>query len=150
MSIERHPDWYETVRANWPRTTGFLLASQDPCIKIRGEELDAVRGRRVLVGVGPESLATWVPPESWLLAVILCPGDDVEALLVWAKRHRVDSGRVMFFLHPKADAEILRPWRDAGYSTARVDTVASWPLLHKLFGLALNDRVYEDATAPKG
>lgn len=144
MSIERHPDWHETVRANWRKTTAFLLASREPCVKIRDEELEAIQGNRVLVGFGPESLATWTPSGSWLLAVIACPGDDVQAVVDWVKRHRADAERVMFFLHPKADPEILRAWHDAGYPTDRVDVVSSWRVLHKLLGLALNDRVYED------
>lgn len=66
------------------------------------------------------------------------------ALLAWVKRHRADPARVMFFLHPMVDVEVLRPWRDAGHGTDRVDVVDSWRRLHRLLGLALDDRVYED------
>lgn len=144
MSVDRHPDWFATVRDNWRKTAGFLLASREPCLGIRDDELDAIRGNRVLVGFGPDDLDSWTPPASWLLAAILCPGDDVRPLVLWTKRHRADTARIAFFLHADTDVEVLRPWKDAGFATDRVDVVASWRELHKLLGLALNDRVYAD------
>lgn len=148
MSVDRHPDWYGTVRANWRRTTGYLLASRAPCLTIRDEEIEAIRGNRILVGVSPEGLSKWTPSGSWLLAVLLCPQDDVAAIVAWTRRHKADARRVHFFLAEGTDPEVLRPWKDAGYATDRVDVVASWKELHKLLGLALNDRVYEDWSKP--
>lgn len=145
MTVERGPDWARVVRDNWHRTTAYLLASTRPCIEIRDDELDAVRDRRVLVGVGPKDLEDWSPSGSWMLAVILCPGDSTEHLAAWAKEHRIDETRVHFYLHPDTPWDVLKPWDDAGFPTDRVDDdVDSWKRLHRLFGLALNDRVAKD------
>lgn len=130
--------------AGWTETRGFLLASTEPCLSIRDEELAAVRDNRVLVGV--DDLADWEPPESWLLGVVLCPGDGVAPLVAWMSRRRRDADRVRFYLHPETPVEVLRPWAEAGLPVRRVQAdIASWQQLHKRFGLALNDRVYADA-----
>lgn len=137
--------WHEAVRRNWRRTTAFLLASTQPCITIRDEELQAIRAHRVLVGVGPDDLAGWEPGASWMLAVVLCPGDSTDALAAWARRHRIDASRVHFYLHPDAPLKVLNGWAEGGFPTDRVDTdVDSWQRLHKLFGLALSDRIVLD------
>ena len=143
MTIERHADWFGVVRTHWRRTTGFLLASREPCLSIRKTEIQAVRGRS-LVGREVQELEGWTPPRSWLLAVILCPGDDVNPIVAWARRHKVDPDRVWFYLHTTTPIEVLRPWADAGHDTAQATTVSDWKELHKLYGLALNDRVYAD------
>lgn len=143
MSVDRHPDWFGVVRMFWNRTTGFLLASREPCLQIRDRELMAVRGR-ALASRDVADLARWQPPDSWLLAVIVCPGDSIDPIVEWTKRHRADPTRVRFFLHPAASPSVLKSWQAAGYPTDRVDIVADWKELHKLFGLALNDRAYAD------
>lgn len=143
MTLDRHPDWYTVVRTHWRRTTGFLLASREPCLGIRQAELRAVRGR-ALASRDVNDLLDWKPPESWLLAVILCPGDAVQPVLDWVRKHKADPSRVWFFVHRDTDIVLLHPWADAGFPTDQVDVVSTWQALHKLFGLALNDRVYAD------
>ncbi|MCA1810638.1 MAG: hypothetical protein LC623_01340 [Halobacteriales archaeon] len=140
--MSRPSDYHTVVREHWPKTTGILLASQHPCIGIRDTEVRHIR--RLLLAAHPDDLGTLKPPPSWVMGVILCPGDSTEPLAAWARRHRADGRRVWFYLHPDAEAEALRPWRDAGFRTDQVDTVSSWQELHPLFGLALNDQVYAD------
>lgn len=143
MSIDRHPDWYTVVRGHWKQTTGFLLASAEPCLSIRDQELESVGGR-ALASRSPKDLERWNPPRSWILAVIVCPGDSLQPVVDWVHRHRADPDRVWFFLHPRTDPAPLRSWLEAGHDTVHVDSVSNWQELHKLFGLALNDRVYAD------
>jgi hypothetical protein len=68
----------------------------------------------------------------------------MDGIVAWAKRHKVPGDRVWFFLHPTATASTLRSWRDAGFDTDQAAVVSNWRELHKLYGLALNDRVYSD------
>lgn len=143
MTLDRHANWYEVVRRHWRRTKGFLLASREPCVTIRDQELRAVLGRS-LATRNPEDLAKWTPPESWILGVILCPGDRIDEVVAWLHRHKADPGRIWFYLHPATPPETLRPWVEAGFETDQAATVSSWRELHKLYGLALNDRVYAD------
>ena len=143
MSVDRHADWFQTVRTHWHRTTGFVLASREPCLSIRADEPDAVRGR-ALVAVDDADLAAWDPGASWVLAALLCPGDTILPLLDWLRAGHRDPTRVWFYLHRSTDWEVLRPWEDAGLSLRQAASVASWQELRKLFGLALNDRVYKD------
>ncbi|HLE48384.1 MAG TPA: hypothetical protein VI818_08815 [Candidatus Thermoplasmatota archaeon] len=143
MTPDRHADWYTVVRAHWRKTTGFLLASREPCLTIRDQELASVKGRS-LSSRDPKDLAGWAPPKSWILGVIVCPGDRIDGVVAWVRGHRADPNRVWFYLHPTTPLETLRPWADAGFDTDQAATVSSWRELHKLYGLALNDRVYGD------
>lgn len=145
MRSDRRPGWHDVVRRHWQKTTGFLLASTEPCVEVRDDELAAIEERRVLVGLSIEDLEAWDPPRSWLLGAVLCPGDSTEPLAAWAKDHDVDPSRVHFYLHPDTPWSALLPWDDAGYPTDQVDDdVDSWTRLHRLFGLALNERVVKD------
>lgn len=143
MSVHRHPDWYAIVRDNWSKTTGYLLASRQPCIAIRDKEIESVKGR-VLVGRSGEDLAGWDPSGSWLMAIIVCPGDQIDDVVEWFLRSKADPARAWFFLHIDTKATVLRPWEEAGFHADQVDWVKAWQGLHKSFGLALNDRVYAD------
>lgn len=148
MSLGRRRDWYSTVRGNWQKTTAYLLASREPCIAIRAAELKAIRENRVVVGVDSAALGRWKPTGSWLLAVILCPGDETAELADWIWVNQLDPSRVHFYLHPKTTWKPLRAWHDAGFPTANVDDdVPSWQRFHQLFGLALSDRIVADWTA---
>lgn len=146
MSLDRPPGWTHTVRSNWEKTQGFLLASTEPCLAIRDDELAAVRDNRILVGVGLADLAGWTPSGSWILGVVVCPTDDVGPLVDWMAKQRKDADRVYFYLHPSTKGDVLRPWLEAGFPTHNVSLhIDTWERLHKRFGLALNDRVYADA-----
>ncbi len=143
MSLDRYPDWYTVVRRHWRRTTGFLLASREPCLTIRDQEIEAVKGR-ALVSREIEQLIQWQPPESWVLGIILCPGDTIDEVVAWCRNTKADPARVWFYLHPDTYHQILELWEDAGFEADQVDYVSTLKELHKLFGLALNDQVYAD------
>lgn len=138
----RKPAYAEVVRAHHEKTVGYLVASREPCIRIRDDEVASVRRR--LVPLSPEDVAELEPPDSWIMAVVLCPGDDASVIARWLGKRR-DPARVWFFAHPGVDLDAaLAPLRAAGHALAQVDTVRSWRELHPLFGHALNDQVYAD------
>lgn len=138
----RARDYASVVRANWAKTRGYLLAGREPCIRMRDEEVGNVR--RVLLAVHPDDLSSIKLSRSWILGVILCPGDSSAAVAEWVKTRRALPSRVWFFLHPDTDLAALRDWKAAGYATDQVDVVASWQEIHPLFGAALSDQVYAD------
>lgn len=139
---KRPSGYHDVVKAYWRQTKGYVLASRQPCIRIRDDEVKHIN--RVLVAQHPDDLASLELPKSWIMAVLLCPGDSTADLAAWARKHRIQPGRVWFFLHPDTDPEALRPWRDVGFRTDQVAFTSTWEDLHPLFGLALNDQVYAD------
>lgn len=146
MHLRAHPDWHDVVAANWKRTTGFLLAFREPCITIRDDEIASIRKNRVLVDLDASSLASWRPPASWMLAVILCSDDDVAPVVDWVGRWKAEPARIHFYAHADTDPfQVLRPWADAGLPPPRVEEgVSSWRHLHKRFSLDLSIRILQD------
>lgn len=146
MKLKEFPDWHDVVEANWRKTTGYVLALRGPCLKVRDDELAAIQRNRVLVGLSAKDLGAWTPPESWLLAVLLCPGDTVEAIVDWAKRGSVESERVHFYAHKDTDPyAALAAWSDAGLPDPAVDDgITSWKSFHQKFGNDLAIRILED------
>jgi hypothetical protein len=142
--MQRTADYAEVVRRNHPKTTAYLLSQRDPCNAIRDEEINRIN--RTLVPIGKDSLADLSPPGSWLLAVILCPDDDLGPLTEWVRcLAPEDQDRIRFYAHPDVDpVEALRPWYDAGLEDPRFHTIKDWKSLHPPFGRDLNDRVYKD------
>jgi hypothetical protein len=138
------PGYAEVVRAHHAKTTAYLLAAKPACASIRAEEL--LRVRRRLEAIGPEDLERLKPGKSWLLAVLLCPGDDTEALAGWAGRlPAAERDRVRFYYRRGTDLQAaLRAWRDAGLGPPLAAEVRDFASFHKLFGKHLNDRVWVD------
>lgn len=105
------------------------------------------RIRRTLRPIASSDLERLRLPRSWMLAVLLCPGDNTERLASWASR--LPSGqldRVRFYLHPETDARAsCEGWARAGLPPLRYEVARDFPSFHRLFGLHFNDRVYEDA-----
>lgn len=145
MNIKEYPDWHAVVAAHWRDTVGFLYASQPGCIEIRDDELRKVRGNRVLVGVTPADLTRWKPTASWMMGVVLCPGDDVAELVAWAIKNGA-AERIRFYAYPKCDPfAVLQPWADAGLPNPAVDIdIGDWKRLHRRFGRDLAVQILQD------
>lgn len=146
MNLKDLPDWHDVVAANWKKTTGFILAREPQCLKVRDEELAAVRENRVLIGLSWSELDGWTPPASWILAVLVCPGDSVNELAAWAHRQKADPARIHFYVHEGADEyTALGSWAQVGLPDPAVDTgMTSWTEFHKKFGLDLAIRILQD------
>lgn len=136
-------DYVSVVRANHHKTVCYILVGREPCLGIAQAEVDAVERNIQLVLYG--DLGKVALPSSWLLACVICPGDDLVALARWVKTRRARGSRIRFFLHPSADENVLRSWEAAGLGKARAVTVSKWQELHPQLGRALNDTVYLDA-----
>ena len=149
MHLKDIPNWHDIVEANWRRTTAYLLALGGPCITIRDNELRAIKANRVLVGMSAADLGQWTPSRSWFMAVILCPGDDLRPVIVWATRHDLDASRIHFYIKQESDLDgFMSQWSEAGFPTDGADSgITTWNELHHLFGLHFSNRILRDATS---
>ncbi len=140
---DRPEDFGTVVGQHWASSIAYLQASRQPCIKIRDDEVGKIGDNRNLVAIGPGDLDQIDRSRTWVLGVILCPGDNASEVTSWVRKHRVNPGHVWFFLHSNTDMAALQPWADAGYPTNQVDFVADWAELHPVLGLYLSDYIYE-------
>jgi hypothetical protein len=144
--LQRPADYVRTVRANKSGTRGFILAHSHPCLDMRNREVHAIQ--RDLEPAFSDNLEDLETPNSWMLAILLCPGDTTGQVAAWAKKRRSkDRDRIRFYAHPGVDLhDALAAWYAAGLPDPRVDEVKDWKQFHKAFGLDLNDQIYADAT----
>ena len=147
MNLKDIPNWRDTVATHWRDTTAYLLSLREPCITIQRDELRVVQANRVLVGLDAKALNAWKPTKSWFMAVLLCPGDDLEPLAVWVERTGADPARIHFYVHREQDVQgFMRVWHAAGFPTDAVDSgIEDWRRFHRLFGLHLSTRILLDA-----
>lgn len=141
----RPSDYAAIVRAHHAATTGYVAAQGEDCLSIRDEEI--ARIRRKLEPLALDQLAKVDTGGSWLLGVILCPGDDVTPLARWVARSpQAVRRRVRLYAHPDVDlVDALAPWYAADLDDPRVHIVSDFATFHRRFGNDLNDQVYEDA-----
>lgn len=134
------------VRRHHKNTVAYLLADHSPCTTLRDEEIERIN--RKLVPIESGDLADLNPSGSWFLAVVLCPGDDLQPLARWTvPLPKGDRDRIRFYAHPEADlVKALEPWYNAGLEDPLMEIVHDWRSLHPPFGRDLNDRVYRDAS----
>ena len=150
MSWHAHPDATALVREHWHEAEAFLVAQRPPCIEIRDDEVRHID--RLLIGGRPDDLRAWKRPASWFIAVLVCDGDDTEALTAFVRDEGMDARRVHFYLHEAASGSALAAWRDAGLPLDRVDDrvdgrpIRDWKDLHRLLGLHLNVQIVADFT----
>lgn len=139
----RPDDWTATVRGNWKKVTAYLVSSDHPsCLKMAKDEMQHIN--RVMQHVPLAAIAKLQPTRHWFMAVIVCPGDNLDGLAAWAKGH--DTDRVHFYLHRDAESQILAPWREAGYALDRVaiERYTTYGRMHAQLGRDLSDQVYSD------
>lgn len=136
-----NPEFSAVVRRHWKDTTGYLVAGAQPCIQVAHDEIRHVQRRFVFVDA--TSIYGLEPEGSWFMGIIVCKGDELDALAEWARDHEAE--RVHFYLHKDADPAQLTPWRDAGLPLGKVEQdLSSWRDLHKVLGWDLNIQVWED------
>ena len=139
----RPGDWTATVRAHWRDVTAYIVSSDHrSCLRMAREEVVFIQRRMRHVRL--VRIASLRPTLHWFMAVIVCPGDDLQALATWAIGK--DAKRVHFYLHRDTELEALAPWRDAGHPLSRVTDrrFTAYGPLHALLGLDLSDQVYDD------
>lgn len=128
--------------------TAFVVADSGDCLGIQRDEVARVKGRRLLSLTGRD-LEQLAPTGSWIMAVLLCPGDGTEDLARWARRRPAqDLDRIGFYEHPDVDARrSYLAWVKAELPMPLRDKVNDFAGFHRLFGNDLNDRIYADAKA---
>ena len=139
---DRPEDWARVVAAHSHSTLALVASGHRPsCLKMASDEVRHIKRwmRQVLFDRLPPRV-----PDSWFMAVIVCPGDDLTPLAAWMTTHGAD--RVRFYLHKDADAKQLAPIKDAGHELRHVrpERYASYGPMHKRLGLDLSDQIYED------
>lgn len=141
------PDFATVVRAREKKTTGFVVAPSGKCLEIQAAEIKRVK--RHLVPFAPTDLVAARPPKSWIVAVLLCPGDTTVDVAGWtAQLAPRDRGRVRFYLHTDTDpVAAFQGWYAAGLEDPRTATVRDFKSFHKVFGWDFNSQVYQDARA---
>lgn len=130
------PGLARKVNPHLTKTMGIVVATREPCLGIIRDEAASgrVRGRR-FVALPLPALVRWKPPSSWVLGVLLCPGDDARPVLEWVRAQGIQElERIRFYLHKgTAEASAMAPWTLAGFSY-RARIVDSWESLHVRFG----------------
>lgn len=140
----------EVIRRHRFDTVSYLLAERDVCLELARDRVQGVTGR-TLRHITLDQLPSELP-ESWMLAVLHCPEDDIERLADWARRLTVaDQNRVLFYepeSHPRDEAaRALRPWMRAGLPAPVRHRVADRKELNRVLGNDLNWRILEDHRA---
>ncbi|MEA3190608.1 MAG: hypothetical protein QOD77_1190 [Thermoplasmata archaeon] len=142
-----HPNAAEIVRKHWRQAELCIVALQEPCIAIGNDELRNIE--RVIRVAGVDDLRRWTPRKSWFVAVMLCPGDQTEALGATVLELGLDPRRFHFYLHAATPVSSLAGWAALGLPLDAVDQdVSDWKELHKLLGVHFNIQIVDDATSP--
>ncbi len=142
-----HPDAAKLASDNWPHAELLLYAQRQPCIRIRNDELERIN--RVIRITDEDDLHGWSAPRCWMAAVILCKGDNIQALVGAVKDTGLDDSRFHFYLHADCPLQVMQPWAEAGFSLDHVDTgIKDWKSLHKLLGIDFNVQIVNDAVNP--
>ncbi|MBI2078330.1 MAG: hypothetical protein HYT80_08195 [Euryarchaeota archaeon] len=141
------------ILAHMHDTQTFLASGKAPCDRIRDEEAAATRprgtpqrtGRRIRP-LGIEEVKALRPEGSWLLAVLLGPGDTLAPVAAWASRLApADQRRIRVFHHPDVDLPVaLGPWPEATLGAVSVDLAPNQVVLHHALGQYINERIWLD------
>ena len=141
------------ILAHMHDTLTYLATGQPACDAIRDKEAAATRPRVTPQRTGRRirpmkiaDLGVLRPEGSWLLVVLLCPGDDVGSLTRWASRLPVlDRRRIRLFQHPDVDLAVaLAPWMKARLPPVSVDLAPNQVVLHHTLGQYINERIWLD------
>jgi len=145
MRQSRNRDRVDVVRAHRFDTTAFLVASQPNCLRLAKTESGALTGRRLRL-LPPAELAARTPSGSWCLAVIVCPGDGIDAVAAWAARlDRKDRSRVWFYLSAGLEAaSILKSWGRAGLGDPLWTDFKGFLDFNQAFANDLTEQIYQD------
>ena len=138
----RSADWTAVVRKHAHSTLAIIVSTQHPhCLKMAADEVRHINRwmTRLTVDELPDVL-----PDSWFMAIIVCPEDDLTQLAAWMTTHGAE--RVRFYLHRDAKTRQLGPIRDAGHELRHVrpERYSSFGKMHQRLGLDLSDQIYED------
>jgi hypothetical protein len=138
------PNPRDVIHPHRLETVGFLLATRPPCTRIVVDEVRNVK--RTLKALGPGDIPPSPLPRSWVLALLVCPGDTLEGIATWVRRLPArDRERVYLFFHPDVDrVAALASWYEAGLDDPIVSLAHDFRSFHKSFGARMNLQTYLD------
>lgn len=138
-------DFAEVVRPHFDECDGVVVASSGQCLEIQAKEEEQVPGRD-FSGVRPEDLPGLELEESWLVGILLCPGDETEEVSTWASTlDPTDLDRVRFYYTPDVDlVDAFGAWYEEGLPDPRTAEVEGWEDFHQTFGRDHSNQVYRD------
>lgn len=152
MADGKPADYESVVDGNKDESLAVVFASDAGCME--DSENFAVPGREFQTARGFPFEQE--PPESVVVLVLLCPGDDLAPIMDWICTQEINpSERVLLVYHPDCDLPaMLEPWYEAfnkdpiayemrAYPGHRDD--AKWTVAQKV-GQWYNDWIYLDAT----
>lgn len=139
-------DRVDVVRRHRFDTTGFLVAAQPNCLAIARLESQRVTGRRLKLLEAGSLPSEDDLPRSWVVAVLLCPGDTTELVADWTKRLPMGlRGRVWFYEAPGIDVvRAYDGWKQAGLGNPLADPFTDFLEFNRLFANDLNEQIYQD------
>lgn len=125
-------------------TVGYLLATSGPCLRIVADEVRHVK--RTLSALAPGSTPPSSRPKSWVLAILVCPGDTLQGIAPWVRGLAArDRERVYLYFHPETDiVAALAPWYASGLDDPITSLAHDFKSFHKSFGARMNLQTYLD------
>ncbi len=144
MIAGRPADYRAVVHPARLKTRVFVVAGTPPCIQLR-DEAARPSGRDFHTSLLGD-LDSLTLPERWVMAVVLCPGDDTLTLVKWLGARRADPARVLLVFHPgTSEPAALAPWYAAGFDDPVAVAAATLRQLARPLGQFVNDWIYADA-----
>lgn len=146
LPTTRATDRVETIRRHRFDTTAFLVAVQPNCLGIAALESQKVTGRRLKLLAPNAPPSPDALPASWVVAVLLCPGDSTTEITKWARRLPAAArSRIWFYEAPTLDVPLAYgSWKDAGLGNPLADAFADFLDFNRLFANDLNEQIYQD------
>lgn len=134
------------IRSHRFDTVCYVLAQSGACLDLARERVRAVTGRK-LQYLTAENLPAELP-RSWMLAVVLCPGDDTHRLGAWAaKLGPARHARIIFYEPDELDAtadQAYAGWNRHPLPDPIRRRVRDFKEFNRFLGTDLNIRILDD------
>lgn len=127
---------------------GIIVADTEPCIGVHAAiPADKRDSRRATQS---DLDAAWFR-SSYVVAVVLCPGDSTKKLAAFAAKHKLDPDRFHFYHPPGVDPiAALRDWRTAGFHVHSIEEVDKWGPVNQHFAAHWNHVIHDQLCKKAG
>lgn len=135
-----------SIRSHRFDTVCYVLAQSGACLELARDRVRAVTGG-TLRYLSPDELPAELPA-SWMLAVVLCPGDDTRRLGAWAAQlSPARHARIIFYEPDQLDAtadQVYAGWNQQPLPDPIRRRVRHFKEFNRLLGTDLNIRILDD------